>query len=79
MSDRRKTLRVLAIALSAALALGGAVSGCGQKGALVLPHQKKSRVPATPSNPAPDTPDTSGDTPSDTSPPTSASTPTPTA
>jgi predicted small lipoprotein YifL len=95
MSDRRtpqgKSLRLLALAfvLSGAMALGAitlcvALSGCGQKGPLYLPQQKKTRVPATPSNPTPDTPGTSGDTPgdspsvtspSDTSPPTSDSTP----
>jgi predicted small lipoprotein YifL len=38
---------VLAIALIA-LALGGAtLSGCGQKGQLYLPNQKKSKVPPT--------------------------------
>jgi predicted small lipoprotein YifL len=38
---------VLAIAL-VALALGGAtLSGCGQKGQLYLPNQKKSKVPPT--------------------------------
>jgi predicted small lipoprotein YifL len=38
---------VLAIALLA-LALGGAtLSGCGQKGQLFLPNQKKSKVPPT--------------------------------
>jgi predicted small lipoprotein YifL len=73
--------RALVLALSGAIALGGTLSGCGQKGALFLPQQKKSRVPATPSNPAPDeteaTPaDTPGDTPgSDTPAPTSDVTP----
>lgn len=38
---------VLAIALIA-LALGGAtLTGCGQKGQLYLPNQKKSKVPPT--------------------------------
>jgi len=38
---------VLAIALIA-LAFGGAtLSGCGQKGQLYLPNQKKSKVPPT--------------------------------
>jgi predicted small lipoprotein YifL len=72
---------VFALALSAAIALGGALSGCGQKGPLYLPHQKKSRVPATPSNPTPEPSETPGDTPpsdtppGDTSSPTSDSTP----
>ncbi len=47
-----------------ALALCIALGGCGLKGPLYLPQQKKSRVPATPSNPTPDT-----------SPPTSDTTP----
>jgi predicted small lipoprotein YifL len=38
-----------------AMALCVALSGCGLKGPLYLPQQKKSRVPATPSNPTPDT------------------------
>lgn len=79
-TPRRRTL--LALAMSAAIAvgaiaLGGTLSGCGQKGPLYLPKQKKSRVPETPSNTAPDTaPDTapidtpSGDQPSPTSDPT---------
>ena len=48
----------LAAALvSALLALGsaGALSGCGLKGSLYLPQQKKSKVPATTNNPAPET------------------------
>jgi len=86
-TSRRRTL--LALALSGAIAvgaiaLGGTLSGCGQKGPLFLPKQQKTRVPATPSNPTPDatdTPDTPGapvtpDTsPNDASPPTSDSTP----
>ena len=85
MSDRRKTPLVLALALalSGAIGLGSSLSGCGQKGPLFLPQQKKSRVPATPSNPAPDATDTPadspsdvpGDTPGDTASPTSDSTP----
>ena len=64
----------LALTLSGAITLGGALSGCGQKAPLYLPQQKKTRVPATPSNPAPDTSPT--DTaPGDQSPPTSDSTP----
>jgi predicted small lipoprotein YifL len=39
--------RVLAMALIA-LALGGAtLTGCGQKGQLYLPNQKKSKLPPT--------------------------------
>jgi len=72
------------LALTGALALGGALSGCGQKGPLFLPQQKKSRVPATPSNPSPDSPETPGGTPGtspldtppgDTASPTTGSTP----
>jgi predicted small lipoprotein YifL len=71
---RGRTL--IALALSGAIALGGSLSGCGQKGALRLPQQKKTRVPPTPSNPAPDDSDTPADTPpSDTPSPTSDSTP----
>jgi predicted small lipoprotein YifL len=89
MSDRlispHGSLR--ALALASLIAMSVVVSGCGQKGPLYLPQQKKTRVPATPSNPTPDAPDTSGasgDTPgnsptetspSETSPPTSDSTP----
>jgi predicted small lipoprotein YifL len=62
----------LTLVLSGAIALGGALSGCGQKGPLYLPQQKKSRVPATPSNPAPEPTATP---PSDTSSPNSDSTP----
>jgi predicted small lipoprotein YifL len=69
---RGRTALALALALSGAIALGGALSGCGQKGPLFLPKQNKTRVPATPSNPAPDPTDTP---PSDTSSPTSDSTP----
>jgi predicted small lipoprotein YifL len=73
MSERqRKTWLAPALALSAAIALGVSLSGCGQKGALFLPHQKKTRVPETPSNPAPEPTDTP---PSDNSSPTSDSTP----
>jgi predicted small lipoprotein YifL len=86
-TSRRRTL--LALALSGAIAvgaiaLGGTLSGCGQKGPLFLPKQQKTRVPATPSNPTPDATDTPGapgapvtpDTsPNDASPPTSDSTP----
>jgi predicted small lipoprotein YifL len=76
MSPRGSTLLTFALALSGAIALGGTLSGCGLKGPLYLPQQKKTRVPATPANPAPEPTDTPGDTPpSDTSPPTSDSTP----
>jgi predicted small lipoprotein YifL len=46
---------VLAAALLA-LAVSGTLAGCGQKGALYLPHQKKTKVPADSTNPTPDTP-----------------------
>jgi predicted small lipoprotein YifL len=32
------------------------LGGCGQKGALYLPQQKKTKVPPTQSNPSPETP-----------------------
>jgi predicted small lipoprotein YifL len=38
---------VLAIALIAVLLTGATLSGCGQKGQLYLPNQKKSKVPPT--------------------------------
>jgi predicted small lipoprotein YifL len=38
---------VLAIALIAVLLAGATLSGCGQKGQLYLPNQKKSKVPPT--------------------------------
>jgi predicted small lipoprotein YifL len=47
----RPTLRgtpVLLIALLALAFTGATLSGCGQKGQLYLPSQKKSKVPATP-------------------------------
>ena len=77
---RGRSLIALTLALCGTIALGGTLSGCGQKGPLFLPKQKKSRVPATPSNPAPDATDTPGDAPGDTPggdtpPPTSDSTP----
>jgi predicted small lipoprotein YifL len=37
----------VAIALIAVLLVGGVLAGCGQKGALYLPSQKKSKVPPT--------------------------------
>jgi predicted small lipoprotein YifL len=52
-----KGIAVTALAAALlALTTAGALTGCGQKGALYLPHQKKTRVPADPVNPAPDTP-----------------------
>jgi predicted small lipoprotein YifL len=48
-------LGALAAALLA-IAVTGTLTGCGQKGALYLPHQKKTKVPADPGNPTPDTP-----------------------
>ena len=70
MSDRHipRGRTLIALVLSGAIALGGSLSGCGQKGPLFLPQQKKTRVPATPSNPEPDAPDTSSST-SDSIPP----------
>jgi predicted small lipoprotein YifL len=39
-----------------AVAVSGTLAGCGQKSALYLPHQKKTKVPADSTNPTPDTP-----------------------
>jgi len=61
-ADRIRRVRrpaLLLLALASALALSGAFSGCGQKGPLYLPQQKKTKVPATPTNPAPDSPEAS--------------------
>jgi predicted small lipoprotein YifL len=52
---RGVALGALAAALLA-VAVSGTLSGCGQKGALYLPHQKKTKVPADSTNPTPDTP-----------------------
>jgi len=52
---RSVALGALAAALLA-IAVTGTLAGCGQKGALYLPHQKKTKVPADPGNPTPDTP-----------------------
>ena len=76
MSTRRT---LLALAMSAAIAVGtialdATLCGCGQKGPLYLPKQKKSRVPETPSNTAPDTPAT--DTPATDTPPSDQPSPT---
>ena len=38
----------------AMLGTAGSLSGCGLKGALYLPPQKKAKVPATSSNPSPE-------------------------
>ena len=43
---------VLAIALGALLLGGATLTGCGQKGQLYLPNQKKSKVPPTQQPPA---------------------------
>ena len=57
---RRPALRstpVLLIALIALSFAGGTLSGCGQKGQLYLPSQKKSKVPPSqrpPGTPPPD-------------------------
>ena len=56
----RRPASIAAAALIAgallAIALAGTLSGCGLKGPLYLPSQKKTKVPATPTHPAPDTP-----------------------
>ena len=48
-------MKPLVIALLT-LTLAGGLPGCGLKGALYLPQQKKSKVPATPNNPDADPP-----------------------
>jgi predicted small lipoprotein YifL len=70
------------LALLAALCLPCALSGCGLKGALYLPQQKKSRVPESPGNTLPDlpaTPATPATAPPTGAPPPDATTPAPTA
>ena len=47
----------LALAALLALTMTGALQGCGLKGPLYLPQQKKTKVPPNPTNPAPDTPE----------------------
>jgi predicted small lipoprotein YifL len=55
----------------AALLAGGSLAGCGQKGQLYLPNQKKSKVPPIQTQPPQDTPsDTPPATPTDASPET---------
>jgi predicted small lipoprotein YifL len=56
-------LAMLACALLA-VAVAGSLSGCGLKGSLYLPQQKKSKVPETPNNPAADAPDPNAPQPS---------------
>jgi predicted small lipoprotein YifL len=53
-----RTARVgLVLAAALALLTTGALQGCGLKGPLYLPQQKKTKVPPNPTNPAPDTPE----------------------
>ncbi|HXR19511.1 MAG TPA: lipoprotein [Steroidobacteraceae bacterium] len=61
-------------AASIAVGLAGALVGCGLKGSLYLPSQKKAKVPATATNPAPDAPNSpnSPNTTSSTNPPDAA-------
>jgi predicted small lipoprotein YifL len=61
-----RAARLALIAALLACALGGPLAGCGLKGALYLPQQKKAKVPPTPDNPAPTEPTAQ---PSTTSPP----------
>lgn len=49
-----RRIALLASLAAAVLGLSAGLTGCGIKGALYLPQQKKSRVPETPGNPAPD-------------------------
>jgi len=77
-----------AIALGAALLLivcgaAGGLSGCGLKGSLYLPQQKKTKVPETVNNPAADAPPPAaapadGTTPESTTTPQDAPAPNPT-
>ena len=53
MSHRPACARLILLALAGA-ALACPLAGCGLKGALYLPQQKKTRVPESPGNPAPD-------------------------
>jgi predicted small lipoprotein YifL len=53
MNRTHAPLAMLACALLA-FAAAGSLSGCGLKGSLYLPQQKKSKVPATTNNPAAD-------------------------
>jgi predicted small lipoprotein YifL len=77
---------VPALIVLAALLAGGSLAGCGQKGQLYLPNQKKSKVPPIQTQPPQDTPsgapsgapsgtpkDASPDTPPAGSPPQSTS------
>ncbi|MFI4895695.1 MAG: lipoprotein [Steroidobacterales bacterium] len=59
------------VAASIAVGLAGALVGCGLKGSLYLPSQKKAKVPATATNPAPDAPNSPNST-SSTKPPDAA-------
>jgi len=47
---------VPALVVLAALLAGGSLAGCGQKGQLYLPNQKKSKVPPIQTQPPQDTP-----------------------
>jgi len=44
-----------AAALAALLLSAGLLAGCGQKGSLYLPSQKKTKVPPSSTQPPPDT------------------------
>ena len=60
-----------ALVVLATLLAGGSLAGCGQKGQLYLPNQKKSKVPPIQTQPPQDTPqDTPSGTPSGTPPAT---------
>ena len=68
---RRGLMRSAIAAAAIALGLAGALAGCGLKGSLYLPSQKKAKVPATATNPAPDAPNSPNST-SSTNPPEAA-------
>jgi predicted small lipoprotein YifL len=60
---------VAVLVVLAALLAGGSLAGCGQKGQLYLPGQKKSKVPPIQTQPPQDTPSaTPKDAPTDTPP-----------
>ncbi len=58
--------------------VAGGLSGCGLKGSLYLPQQKKTKVPETVNNPAADAPPSETPSTSPSTRPTSPSAPAPT-
>jgi predicted small lipoprotein YifL len=79
-SARARGARLPALVVLAALLAGGSLAGCGQKGQLYLPNQKKSKVPPIQTQPPSDTPpstprDASPETPPAGSPPPQSTSP----